>query len=97
MTNKYPAESPTPNWPKELKPEKFDRYCGPVLEAVREGIESVIRLNPDDPAKLLDDQALYELSEKWMHGHNELTPKEVAQLQEAYALRVDMIHMLSDF
>lgn len=65
MTNRYPPESPTPNWPKELKPDRFDRYCGPVLQAIQTGIDRILnQVGENDPTKIFNRPTTSRLKSK---------------------------------
>jgi hypothetical protein len=96
MTNKYTPEGPTPNWPIELNSNHFSHYCSPVIEAVTSGLNRVLSTTEADPVRVLNPLELEALKNKWNQNRDAITPEELGQLQQAYSLEVDIIHLLSD-
>lgn len=79
MVERYPKDSPTPNWPKTINPDKFSNYCDPVRDAVRAA------LRKNDETKILQK----------LESSSSLSEEERERLRLAYNERVDYIWMLA--
>jgi len=85
MTNKYPKDSPTPNWPKpdSLNVEHFSAYCWPVNQAIIDWLT------------LVWDE---ELKEKFLStSRKQITNDELEKIKDAYSCQVDLIFMKSGY
>ena len=95
MTNKYPPESPTPNWPVKLNPNVFSNYCDAVIDGVTAGIKRVLQAAESEGRASQIELATSTLY-KWQNRRSELTIEELNIIHDAYELEVSWIHLLSE-
>jgi len=88
---KYPEDSPIPNWPKNLKKRHFSIYCTPVSEAIIEWLKR--NSKSKNIKKRVKSKVLYE---KYLSNERtKINDDEMKFIQEVYNEQVDYILMLS--
>lgn len=89
--NKYPEDSPIPNWPKILKKRHFSIYCTPVSQAIIDWLSKNSRSK--DIKTRVKSKILYE---KYLSSErSKINDDEMKFIQKIYNEQVDLILMLS--